>query len=264
MQDATDTTQPDNLFNKLFNEQTPLSTYHSDVWRAVESQEHSATLNLVDDLDEQSLLESLLDESKPRYRQGTEEMHYLFKTAFRYPPLHWGSRFGTQQMPSYYYASEELETALSECAYYRFVFLADMVEPYSKPIQSQYELIKAEVSSEHCLDLTDARYDGIQNQLLATASYELSQKIGAWAVDEKRKTKLDVIRFESARASDKGINIAIANPSAINSKRPSEQLRCLCLTKTDSISFSSRQGEFRFVFNYSDFCDSTGKLARLS
>ena len=124
------------LFSTLFNENTKLQSYRSNAWRVVESQEEVATLSVVDDMDEQTLLEEMLDEVKPKYRPTTQGMHYLFKTAFRYPPLKWGSRFGTTLMPSYFYASESVETALCECAYYRFLFLQDMQAPYEKPVCS--------------------------------------------------------------------------------------------------------------------------------
>lgn len=56
----------------------------------VESQEQVATLQLVDTLEEQALLEELLESSKPPVPADAEPLHYLLKTPFRYPPLRWG------------------------------------------------------------------------------------------------------------------------------------------------------------------------------
>ena len=64
------------------------------VYRLVESQEQIATLGYVDTLEEQTLLEEMLETTKPPYPFTTEDFHYLLKTPFRYPPLKWGSRFG--------------------------------------------------------------------------------------------------------------------------------------------------------------------------
>lgn len=58
--------------------------------RLVESQEQVATLQLVDTLEEQALLEELLESSKPPVPADAEPLHYLLKTPFRYPPLRWG------------------------------------------------------------------------------------------------------------------------------------------------------------------------------
>lgn len=58
--------------------------------RLVESQEQVATLQLVDTLEEQALLEELLESGKPPVPADAEPLHYLLKTPFRYPPLRWG------------------------------------------------------------------------------------------------------------------------------------------------------------------------------
>lgn len=249
------------LDSQLFNGDTALTTYRSEVWRVVESQEDVATLSIVDDLAEQALLEALLDaHAKPRYREGTEQMHYLLKTAFRYPPLRWGSRFGTTLMPSYFYASEEASTALCECAYYRFLFLADMVEPYIESIRSQYALFKVMVSSSAALDLTSVTFKSIHDGLRAPDSYAVSQQVGRWAYDS---AQVALIRYESARQAS-GINVAIHDPSAIRSRKPQLQQRWLCLTKPDSVSFSSRESDTSYLFKRREFTDAHGRLLRVS
>ena len=97
--------------------------------RLVENQGQVATLQLVDTLEEQALLEQLLESSKPSLPPGDEPLHYLLRTPFRYPPLRWGSRFGRRHEPSLFYAACRLETAMAETAFYRFVLWYGMVEP---------------------------------------------------------------------------------------------------------------------------------------
>ncbi len=247
------------LDENLFSGEVSLNSYRADVWRVVESQEHVATLHVVDDLAEQEMLERLLDDVKPRYRAGTEGMHYLLKTAFRYPPLKWGSRFGTTLMPSYFYASEQPKTALCECAYYRFLFLDDMQTPYSAPIRSEYSLFRVLVASERCLDLSLATYKKMRADLRSPTSYQISHQVGQWAYE---RGEIDLIRFESARDSG-GLNVAISEPQSIRSKKPNALQRWLCLTKSDSVSFSSRDAGVSYIFNIADFSDSTGKLRRV-
>ena len=266
------------LDTELFNSQTKLVDYKSDVWRVVESQEYAATLKIVDDFAEQSLLEQMLDEVKPKYRQGTEGMHYLLKTAFRYPPLKWGSRFGTQLMPSYFYASEQAHTALCECAYYRFVFMHDMEQPYTAAIRSEYCLFKVLVSSAACLDLGLPVFAKIRDQLRNPTGYSVSQAVGAWAHQrgldaqgannqssnkpEDKGNLIDIIRFESARLEG-GFNVAVGEPKAIRSRRPSVQQKWLCLTKPDSVSFSSRESDVSYVFTLHEFSDEQNQFLRV-
>lgn len=76
-----------------------IAPMHGELVRVVENQEQIATTALVDDLQEQALLEEMLDDAKPRRRPGTEGLHYLLATPFRYPPLRHGSRFGQRSEP---------------------------------------------------------------------------------------------------------------------------------------------------------------------
>ena len=195
----------------LFNESTPLIAYTASVWRMVEAQETAATLNIVDTMEEQVLLEELLEGVKPPYREGTQGMHYLFKTAFRYPPLKYGSRFGTRLMPSYFYASEKPITALAETAYYRFVFLQDMQTPYEKEIDSSHTMFSVRIAADKCLDLASNFFTSQKQQLVDPVDYRYCQSIGDWAVNQRG---VQVIRAESARLLS-SYNLAIALPEVI-------------------------------------------------
>ena len=245
------------LNSALFNQQTELSTYHAKVWRMVETQETTATLHIVDSMEEQAVLEELLDQVKPPYRKGTEGMHYLFKTAFRYPPLKYGSRFGTRLLPSFFYASEAVVTALAETAYYRFIFLDDMQTEYTKEIDSAYSLFSASVRSQRCLDLRSEAFSDVQQQLVDPQHYAFCQTVGEWAVNQQQ---VEVIRTESARWPD-GTNVAIAEPNAIHSKFPSKMQTWLCRTTASKVSFSSREASSLHSFLRDDFTVE-GKLPR--
>ena len=253
---------------KLFNSKTPLGEYRNDVWRVVESQEHVATLEIVDSLDEQYLLEVMLDNAKPEYRHGTERMHYLLKTAFRYPPLKYGSRFGSQLMPSYFYGSELFQTALCETAYYRFLFLEHMETAYTAPIRSEYSMFKVTVAAQQCLDLTSAVFESAQAQLIDPQSYLYSQNVGKWAIEHE--PAVDLIRFYSARQAQ-AINLAVATPTAIRSRQPSELRSWLCLTRSNvdeplnsSVSFRSMESQKIYQFSRAQFCDEAGRFLHVA
>jgi len=249
-------------FSSLFNHKTKISDYSSEVWRIVESQEDVATLHIVDTQEEQDLLERLLDESKPRYRAGTERMHYLLKTAFRYPPLQYGSRFGSRLMPSYFYASEEYQTALCETAYYRFLFLDHMQQAYEAPIRSEYELFKVKVATQHCLDLTSQHYHKVKSKLLDPESYNYTHRVGEWALTNK----IEIIRFYSARKTQ-GINVAVSEPESIRSPTPKMRRNWQCLTRWDlddvnnsSVSFRSREFAEVHEFKRAHYCNKRGRF----
>ena len=206
------------------------------VWRVVESQEQIATLGLVDNMQEQGMLEALLDGVKPRYRNGTENLHYLIKTAFRYPPLKYGSRFGTRTMPSYFYASCEIETALTETAYYRFLFLEHMQTPYAKPIDSEHTAFSVSVRSDKALNLRAERYSNIREGLVNRSDYQFTQIIGQWATE---KRGAEMIQFESARRLEYS-NLAIAEPACIRSRKPLDYQKWICRTTIERVSFNKR------------------------
>lgn len=248
----------------LFNAKTKLHEYRGDAWRVVESQEAVATSQIVDSFAEQDVLETLLDDAKPPYRKGTEGLHFLIKTVFRYPPLRYGSRFGTQLMPSYFYASEAFETALCETAYYRFLFLEHMESPYEAPIRSEYSLFRVTVGSENCLDLTIPKFNKVQPQLVDPQSYIYSQSVGQWALEQE--LGVEIIRFYSARKSN-GVNLAISEPKAIRSRQPRELRQWLCLTKWNSqqqgessVSFRSRESADIYEYQRHSFCDKSGRF----
>jgi len=245
------------LDKRLFNTEVTLNSYTARVWRMVETQETAATLNVVDTMEEQALLEELLEEVKPPYREGTQGMHYLFKTAFRYPPLKYGSRFGTRLMPSYFYASENPMTALAETAYYRFVFLHDMNEAYDKEIDSSHSMFCASVNTQRCLDLTSSRYQSVRDKLVDPIDYRFCQAVGDWAVNE---CGVQLIRAESARLVST-CNVAIADPTAIRSRRPNQIQSWLCRSNMKTISFSSRQASKIHSFDLQSFYVN-GKLPR--
>lgn len=213
--------------------------YQRQVNRLVETQEFSATTTLVDDLDEQFELEQMLEGIKPRYRQGTQGMHYLLKTPFRYPPLKHGSRFGTRLLPSFFYAAEHVETTLAEVAYYRFVFLSDMQRPYDKVIKSEHLMYWVDIHSTQIIDLSGPQLTPFASALRDPADYRFCQQVGQWLTQQ---IQVDGIRYASAR-SDSGCNLALYSPDAIVSAKPYQQQNWLCLSQSEQISFVQHGGQ---------------------
>ncbi len=197
------------------------------LYRIVESQEEVATTVITSNKDDQSLLEAMLEFSKPTLETDLASRHYLISTPFRYPPLAYGSRFGTIMEPGLFYGSTEMQTALAEIAYYRFRFLADIENPAKiikyKP-QSNHTGFYVSAHSDNGLSLMDKAFLSIN--LSAPDSYHSSQPFGT----KMRKAGVELFKFSSAR-KPAGINGACFNHTVIKSKKPcaTEHWQCLML-----------------------------------
>lgn len=201
--------------------------------RLVESQEQVATNQLVDSLAQQSVLEDMLDATKPPLRHGAKQLHYLLATPFRYPPLKFGSRFGKRSEPSLFYGSLETSTVLAEAAYYRFVFWYGMVTPPPGKLDTQHTLFGAEYRTERGLQLQNPPYADYAAVLGHPTDYGPTQALGA------RMRAADIVAFEylSARDPRRGINIALFTPAALIGNRPVFQDAWLCELTADHVRF---------------------------
>src|SRR6056297_983575 len=95
-------------------------------WRCVEAQHVVSTLQLVDNLAQQALLEDMLEETRPPVPAECVGLHYLYMTPFRYGPYPNGSRFRRAgSTPGVYYASEPPRTAIIETAFHLLLFYAE-------------------------------------------------------------------------------------------------------------------------------------------
>ena len=209
------------------------------IWRVVESQEEIATLGLVDTLEEQATLESLLEGSKPPHHNEDHKLDYLLATPFRYPPLKWGSRFGQKHEPSLFYGSEEIKTALAETAYYRVLFWTGMaIAPPSGTLKTHHTIFSVKYKCSSGLCFNESPFEEIQDLLQHPYDYSQSQRLGSLV----RELGVDGFKFISVRCSNNGLNIALFTPEAFASKRPDEKQNWICETTERNITFSG-QGE---------------------
>ncbi|MFH6601079.1 RES domain protein [Pseudomonas sp. THAF187a] len=206
--------------------------------RMVESQAQVATSQLVDNLAEQALLEDLLENSKPPLPEAAEPLHYLLKTPFRYPPLRWGSRFGTVHEPSLFYAAQHLQTAMAEAAYYRFVLWNGMLSPPpSGRILSEHSTFEARYRVERGIQLQLPPFDAHAAQLAHPSDYSVAQRLGA----AMRAADIQAFEYRSARCPAGGSNVALYVPQAFAEKRPRNLTAWLCETTGDYVAFKPAQ-----------------------
>ena len=224
---------------------TPLLRLAGTLRRLVESQEQVATNQLVRSLAHQGVLEDMLEETKPPLRRGTEHLHYLLATPFRYPPLKFGSRFGKRSEPSVFYGSLETSTVLAEAAYYRFVFWYGMVEPPPGKLDTQHTLFGADYRTARGLRLQDPPFAAHSQAITHTNDYTASQTLGATL----RDADIAVFEYPSARDPEHGINVALFSPAALASTRPVFQDAWLCELTAEHVRFHSAHGRQDYDFS---------------
>lgn len=197
------------------------------LWRAVEAQHRVSTLRLVDTLDEQAQLESLLETSKPALPPVAAPRHYLLLTPFRYPSPHpGGSRFRSATDPGVFYGADERRTACAELGYWRWRFLDDC--PALERLDSlPHTLFQAEAVAD-ALDLTAAPLARDAVQWQASRDYAACQAIGQAA----REAGLRLIRYQSVRDPLGGMCAAVLTPDAFTARTLVEQTWRLAVTRT--------------------------------
>jgi hypothetical protein len=190
-------------------------------WRLVEAQHQISTLKIVDTLEEQALLESLLEESKPALPPECQGLDYLLATPFRYGAVYpHGSRFRRAgRTLGVYYASEKVETALAEMAFYRLLFFADSPETPLPSNAAEYTAFSAAIETAKAIDLTAPPLSRDHATWSDPTRYEPCQSLA----DAARETKCQAILYASVRDPSRGRNIALLSASAFAAREPLER-----------------------------------------
>lgn len=225
------------------------------IWRIVENQEQAATRRITRSAQEQSRLEELLDGNKPAYLAGTEHLHWLLKTPFRYPPLRHGSRFGSPFEPGILYASRERATAMTESAVYLWLFRAAPIDtgPLAR-ISDGRTALNFRISHSEIADLTSEAAQAYRGEISDPGSYQFSQNLGS-ALREQGAT---VIWFHSARARQ-GVNAAILDPAAIETAGEPGQEHWQLQLDADTCWWGRADGE-AFEVSYNSVADASGRI----
>lgn len=204
------------------------------LFRLVESQVQVATLDYVDTLEEQELLEEMLETVKPYYPENSASYHYLLKTPFRYPPLKWGSRFGRTYEPGIFYGALSVETTLAESAYYRFIFWFSMeAEPVKDKIRTEHTLFSVEYEVTRGIQLHLAPFDTHQHELTHLSHYLPCQLVGT----AMRESGVEAFEYLSARDPLKGVCVGLFTLNALAQTRPLEMNRWLCEVNAHKVSY---------------------------
>jgi hypothetical protein len=188
--------------------------YAQTLWRVVEAQHTASTMRLTDSLEEQALLETVLEESKPPLPPAVQRLHYLLATPFRYRP-HIGSRFRAALEPGVWYGAEALRTALAEKSYWRLRFLLDSPgTPDLRPVP--HTAFQTRVRSRAALDLTRAPFVRERGVWTQRSDYLGTQAFAAVA----REAHIELIRYESVRDPERAACAAVLDPVAFGRSQP--------------------------------------------
>lgn len=183
-----------------------VTPYHGRGIRIVEAQHRIATNRLAADAVDQALLEALADEVKPPLPDAARHLPWLLASPFRYG-LGRPSRYrAADVLPGIFYASEDIETAVTETAYWRLAAFArspGFVRPRTPTPMSAFSVA---VDAPRSIDLTQEP----QDRWTHPSDYRETQSLAAHA----RTDEIAAIRPPSARRAG-GINLAVLDPAAL-------------------------------------------------
>lgn len=220
------------------------------LYRLVESQEQVATLSYVDTLEEQEMLEALLEDAKPPYPEQEQDLHYLLKTPFRYPPLKWGSRFGRVFEPSIFYGGKSVATTLAESAYYRLVFWYSMEgEPVTESLRSEHTLLSVDYAAQNGVRLNAGAFIEHITALTHPVDYAPCQQLGS----AMRRTGVEAFEYASARDSQGGACVGLFSPDALAQHAPTDMQPWLCVTNAAQVSFKRKDAPGVTTYYLEDF-----------
>lgn len=163
-------------------------------WRGVEAQHVVATMRLVDTPDEQAMLESLLEGSKPQAPAMKAPKHFLIFTPFRYRPQH-PSRFRKGGTLGLWYGAEELFAACAEVAYWRHRFVLDSVGLAKGDVVTEHTFFQAAINGS-AIDLMAPPWVSARAAWTHGSDYTHSQAVAEAAADRG----VQWISYESVRA----------------------------------------------------------------
>lgn len=187
-----------------------LQPYKGDVVRIVEAQHLIATNRLAANAADQALLEALADNVKPALPVAARHLPWLLASPFRYG-LGRPSRFRAPDvLPGIFYASEEIETAVAETAYWRLLAFSRSPGFQLPRTPTPMSAFAVTVDAKAIVDLTTGDLGRDRNRWTHPTDYAATQQLAA----EARVTGAEAIRAPSARRSG-GINLAVLLPGVL-------------------------------------------------
>ena len=191
--------------------------YLGTVFRLVEAQHRISTSRLTDSLADEERLELLIEQAKPPLPEKARGLHYLLATPFRYGHRS-PSRFRKAgERPGIFYASESSKTCIVEMAYWRLRFFAASPGVLLPTTTTEYLMFCVGLDAVRALDLTLPPFVKRRSKWVDKNSWDACQAFGAGA----RGIDAQLIRYESARDEEGGVNVALFDPACFTAPVPS-------------------------------------------
>ncbi len=204
-----------NLWNDCVG-QNHIVELQETAWRMIEAQHILATRKLVDSANEQEILEEMIESAKPQtFGKEFTGLHVLLYTPFRYPPLRYGSRFGTRTERSLWYGSLDFSTVLAEKAFYQFLFLRASLAQFGNVLRT-FTAFSVQIKTFQGVNLHQEPFTAHANVISSPTHYTTSQSLGT----AMRQHKVEAFCYKSARDPGKGTNVALFAPNAFLHKKP--------------------------------------------
>ena len=180
---------------------TALTRLEGVVMRLVERQEQDGQTarRITDNSDEQSYLETFLDESQTEFPDAKEcpQRHPFLLEPFCYKP--YGSRFSTRSERGLFYGSRSRRGSLLEGAYYELVFQTGLEHPFPKTssiVRKSKTLFHVDVNTDHGLQLQLQGDETLQRRLQDPRAYLFTQQVGR----HMREAEIQAFEYYSARS----------------------------------------------------------------
>jgi hypothetical protein len=187
-----------------------IGSYRGEVVRVVEAQHRISTNRLADNAADQELLEALADEAKPALPQAARHLPWLLASPFRYG-LGRPSRFrAADVLPGIFYASEDVETAVTEAGYWRLLAFSRSPGFAAPRTPTPMTAIAVTVDAPRAIDLTAGALGTTPERWTHPTDYRETQALAA----EARSLGVGAIRAPSARRAG-GVNVAVLDPAAL-------------------------------------------------
>lgn len=210
------------------------------LWRAVEAQHIASTLRLVASVEEQSVLEGILERSKPALPDNAADLHYLLATPFRYvSPI--GSRFRAPADAGVWYGAEKERTACAELGFWRWRFLRDSAGIDSLGPSPQ-TVFRAAIDGR-LIDLTQTPFKRARASWTDPGDYGACQRFARVA----REAQVDAIRYESVRDPEHGGAVAVLQPGCFRPRQPLEQRIWLLTVRAEAAIWQRQDKSLEFL-----------------
>jgi len=213
-------------------------------WRGVEAQHVVATLKLTDNAEEQELLETLLESSKPPLPAACAGKHYLLTTPFRYSPAY-ASRFRPAYSRGQWYGAQSVYAVCAELAYWRQRLLLDSEDSRSRMLITQHSLFQAQLHGK-ALDLTREPWARSRALWTHPTDYRATQALAASA----QQQAVQWLRYESARAAGEHCAVAFDPACLAETSSPLDSTLQTWVCKTTQGSVTFQRGTQRFFWSF--------------